>query len=105
MIAIQQEVARDLRLRKSEKRQNEDLRVPEDMSTIAKATESFCANTHILVVTGRSDQELEDHVASSYLCLVIANNLHIRVRPIGGPGLRTRPQEPIIGRPLFRHLG
>src|SRR5262245_1608819 len=105
MIAIQQEVARDLRVRKSEKRQDEDLRIPEDVSSITKATEGFCANAHVLVVTRGSDQELEDHVARSHLSLVITDNLHIRVRPTRLPCLRTRLQEPSIGRPLPRHLG
>src|SRR5215475_6962247 len=104
MMAIQQEVACNVWLGKREKRQDEDLRIPEDVTPIAKATKGFRANAHVLVVTGRSDQELEKHVAGGYLCLVIADNLHIRVRPIRLPGLRTRPQEPIIGRPLPRHL-
>src|SRR5262245_65401533 len=97
MIAIQQEVTRELRLRKSEKRQDEDLRIPEDVPAIAKATEGFRAHTHILVVTGRGDQELEDHVTSGHLCLVIADNLHIRVRPTRLHSLSHSPEAPGIG--------
>ena len=105
MVAVQQQVARDLRLRKGEKRQDKELSVPEDVSPVAEATERFCANTDILVVTRRGDEELEQHIACGDLGLVIPDNLHIRVCPVGDPGLGVCPQKPIICRPLHPHLG
>ena len=72
------------------------LSVPEDVSPVAEATERFRANAHILIVTRRGDQELKEHVARGDLRLVIPDNLHVRVGPVGGPGLGTGPQEPIL---------
>ena len=58
MVAVQQQIARDLRLRKGEKRQDKELSVPEDVSPVAEATERFCANTDILVVTRRGEVKM-----------------------------------------------
>ena len=87
VIAVGEEVPRDVRLGVGEERQHERLGVPEGVPEIAEARQGLGADAHLLVVARCRDQELVDREARRELRLRVALDRDVR----GGPRARPRP--------------